>query len=157
MNVSFMLRAGFMLGAVRTLWIGIEHLAGARSVHLEWVETSYGLFLFAGAPLTWFFLLRNRQQCVPPLELNGLLKTSLGAGFISGLIHVGVFALYTEVLNPHYLDAFISWNAEHSSNTIEIANREFRLPAFLDVLLIHPILLNPITAFLVHLAVRSQK
>ena len=156
MNTSLMLRAGLLLGAIRTVWIAVEHLVGARSIHLEWVEPSYGLFLFVGAPLTWFFLLRDRNQSTQPLSVREILIAGLGAGLLSGLIHVGVFALYTEVLYPDYLDAFISWNAENSSNTFEIANREFRLPAFLDILLVHPILTNPITALLVHLAVRTK-
>ena len=157
MNASLMLRAGLLLGALRTLWIAVEHLVGARSTHLEWVEPSYGLFLFVGAPLTWFFHLRDRNQSTQPQSVKEILTAGLGAGLLSGLIHVGVFALYTEVLNPDYLDAFISWNAENSSNTLEIANREFRLPAFLDILLVHPILTNPVTALLVHLAVRAKK
>ena len=157
MNTSLMLLAGLLLGAIRTVWIAVEHLVGARSNHLEWVEPSYGLFLFVGAPLTWFFLLRDRNQSAQPLSVREILIAGLGAGLLSGLIHVGVFALYTEVLNPDYLDAFISWNAENSSNTLEIANREFRLPAFLDILLVHPILINPVTALLVHLAVRAKK
>jgi len=152
-----MLRAGLLLGAVRTLWIAVEHLVGARSTHLEWVEPSYGLFLFVGAPLTWFFLLRDRNQSAQPQSVKEILTAGLGAGLFSGLIHVGVFALYTEVLNPDYLDAFISWNAENSSNTFEVANREFRLPAFLDILLIHPLLFAPITALAISLTGRIKK
>ena len=157
MNTSLMLRAGLVLGAVRTVWIAVEHLVGARSTHLEWIEPSYGLFLFVGAPLAWCFLLHDRNQSAQPLGNKEILAAGLGAGLLSGLIHVGVFVLYTEVLNPDYLDAFISWNAENSSNTLEIANREFRLPAFLDILLVHPIVINPVTAMLVHLAFRAKK
>ena len=157
MNTSLMLRAGLVLGTLRTVWIAVEHLVGARSTHLEWVEPSYGLFLFVGAPLTWFFLLRDDNKSAQPQGVKEILTAGLGAGLLSGLIHVGVFALYTEILNPDYLDAFISWNAENSSNTFEIANREFRLPAFLDILLVHPILINPVTALLVHLSVRAKK
>ncbi|MDG1673999.1 MAG: hypothetical protein P8H88_00990, partial [Flavobacteriales bacterium] len=120
MNTSLMLRAGLLLGAVRTLWVAVEHLVGARSTQLEWVEPSYGLFLFVGAPLTWFFLLRDHNKSAQPQGVKEILTAGLGAGLLSGLIHVGVFALYTEILNPDYLDAFISWNAENSSNTSEI-------------------------------------
>ena len=157
MNTSLMLRAGLLLGAVRTVWVAVEHLVGARSTHLEWVEPSYGLFLFVGAPLTWFFLLLDRNPHAQPLSVKEILTAGLGAGLLSGLIHVGVFALYTEVLNPDYLDAFISWNAENSSNTFEVANREFRLPAFLDILLIHPLLFAPITALAISLTGRIKK
>ena len=155
--VSFGIKAGLAHGCLRTLWMATEHLAGARSAHLEWVEPSYGLFLFVGTPLTWFILLRSRDRSAHPMSIKEILTAGLGAGLLSGLIHVGVFALYTDVLNPDYLDAFISWNVENSSNTMEIANREFRLPAFLDILLVHPILINPIVALLVHLAVRAKR
>ena len=79
MNTSLMLRAGLLLGAIRTVWIAVEHLVGARSNHLEWVEPSYGLFLFVGAPLTWFFLLRDRNQCAQPLSVKEILIAGLGA------------------------------------------------------------------------------
>ena len=149
MNTSLMLRAGLMLGAVRTVWIAVEHLVGARSTHLEWIEPSYGLFLFVGAPLTWFLLLRDHKRGLntQPLSIKEILTVGLGAGLLSGFINVGVFACYTEVLNPNYLGAFIAWNAENSSNTFEIANREFRLPAFLDILLVHPTITNPLLAW----------
>ena len=75
----------------------------------------------------------------------------VGAGLISGSIRVLTFYAYTRWINPEYLDAFIAWNVDHSSNTFEIANREFRLPAFLDILLVHPVIFNPIAASLVNL------
>ena len=147
---SFALRAGLALGLLRAVWITVEHLVGARTIHLEWVEPSYGLYLLIGVPLTWVLLLRGKlgAQGQGPQTLKELLLAGLGAGLVSGLIHVGVFALYTEVLNPDYLDAFVSWNVDNSSNTFEVANREFRLPAFLDILLVHPLIANPLFALL---------
>ena len=59
-------------------------------------------------------------------------------------------------MNPNFLDAFIAWNAENSSNSFDVANREFRLPGFLDILLIHPVIFNPIAASLVTLAMTKS-
>jgi len=143
---SLSLRAGLLLGALRTVWMAVEHLAGIRTTHLDWVEGSYGLFLLVGAPLLWAVLLAPVQRGPSPLALRDLMVTGLGAGVISGLIHVAVFWTYTEFLHPEFLDAFIAWNAENSSNTLDIAEREFRLPAFLDILFVHPLLFNPLTA-----------
>lgn len=148
-----MIRAGLLLGALRAVWMAAEHLIGARTTHLEWVEPSYGLFLFVGTPLVWaWFLLANRT----PWGLRDLLVMGVGAGVISGAIHVGLFSLYTEWLNPEYLDEFIQWNAANSSNTFDVADREFRLPAFLDILMVHPILFNPIVAVVVHTVLRKR-
>ena len=159
MTTPLFLRAGLVLGGVRTAWIVSEHLIGARSTHLEWVEPSYGLWLLVGAPATWFFLLRAHTKSCPtaPPTLKFLAATGLGAGLISGLIHAGVFWVDTTFVSPQYLDAFIAWNVENSTNTFDVANREFRLPAFLDILLVHPLLLNVITAPTVYLLVRIQK
>lgn len=156
MNLQFTLRAGLTLGLLRSAWIAAEHVTGIRAEHLELVEPSYGCYLFLGAPLAWLYLLRSTPPNRPSLSLKGILLASAGAGAVAGAVNVLTFWLYTDLLNPEYLDAFIQWNVSESSNTFEIANREFRLPAFLDILVIHPLLLNPATAGLVSLALPSR-
>ena len=157
MNHQFTLRAGLTLGLLRSAWIAVEHFTGIRTTHLELVEPSYGLYLFLGAPLAWLYLLRSNRFNRPSLSLKGLLPAAVVAGAVAGAVNVLTFWLYTELLNPAYLDAFIEWNVSESSNTYEIANREFRLPAFLDILVMHPLLLNPATAALVLVAVRNRE
>ena len=159
MTTPLFLRAGLVLGAVRTAWIVSEHLIGARSTHLEWVEPSYGIWLLVGAPATWIFLLRayTKSCTTAPPTLKSLAATGLGAGLISGLIHAGVFWVDTTFVSPQYLDAFIAWNVENSTNTLDVANREFRLPAFLDILLVHPLATCPITAVAVSLVLPKTR
>ena len=157
MNLQFILRAGLTLGLLRSVWVAVEHFTGIRTTHLELVEPSYGLYLFLGAPLAWLYLLRSNRFNRPSLSLKGLLPAAVGAGAVAGAVNVLTFGLYTELLNPAYLDAFIQWNVSESSNTYEIANREFRLPAFLDILVMHPLLLNTATAALVLVAVRHRE
>lgn len=144
------LRGGLLLGLLRVTWMAVEHLLGFRTTHLEWVEPSYGTFLLVGTPLVWGFLEQERRQTphLPPLRMTQTLAAGILAGLVSSPIHVASFWIYTEFLNPNFLDAFIAWNAENSTNTFEIANREFRLPGFLDILLIHPLIFNPIAASL---------
>ena len=153
MILRLALRAGLMLGLLRAVWMAMEHLLGFRTTHLEWVEPGYGTFLLVGTPLVWVLLWRERRQTphLPPLRLTQALAAGLLAGLVSGPIHVATFWIYTEFLNPNFLDAFVAWNAENSSNSIDVANREFRLPGFLDILLIHPVLFNPIAASVVTL------
>ena len=146
------LRAGILLGLLRAVWMAVEHLLGFRTTHLEWVEPGYGTFLLIGTPLVWAFLWRDRRlhsPNLPPLRLTQALGAGFLAGLVSGPIHVATFWIYTEFLNPNFLDAFIAWNAENSSNSFDVANREFRLPGFLDILLVHPVIFNPIAAALV--------
>ena len=153
------LRAGLLLGLLRAVWMAVEHLLGFRTTYLEWVEPGYGTFLLVGTPLVWAFLWRERRKTphLPPPRLTHALGAGLLAGLVSGPIHVATFWIYTEFLNPNFLDAFVAWNAENSSNSFDVANREFRLPGFLDILLVHPVIFNPIAAALVHLAVRAKK
>jgi hypothetical protein len=140
------IRAGLGLGALRAAWMLGEHLMGARTMHLEWIEPSYGLYLLLGSPLLWFALLLPTQRKHPPLSWRALFMNGLGAGLLAGMINVALFWTYTEWLNPQYLDGFIRWNVEHSTNTLEVAQREFRLPAFLDILILHPLLVHPLIA-----------
>lgn len=154
MTLRLGLRAGVLLGLLRAAWMAMEHLLGFRTTHLEWVEPSYGAFLLVGTPLVWTFCWRDRQlhsPSLPPLHLTQALAAGLLAGLVSGPIHVASFWVYTEFLDPNFLDAFVAWNAEHSSNSFDLANREFRLPGFLDILLVHPVIFNPIAATLVNL------
>ena len=150
MSLRLGLRAGLLLGLLRTIWMAVEHLLGCRTAHLEWVEPSYGTFMLVGTPLVWVMLLRSNRRIpdLPPPKRPQTLASGLVAGLVSGCIHIATFAIYTEWLNPSFLDAFIAWNVEHSANTFDVANREFRLPAFLDILVLHPILFNPIFASL---------
>ena len=145
------LRAGLLLGLLRAVWMAVEHLLGFRTTHLEWVEPGYGTFLLVGTPLVWALLWGERRQTphLPPLRLTQALAAGLLAGLVSGPIHVATFWIYTEFVNPNFLDAFVAWNAENSSNSFDVANREFRLPGFLDILLVHPVIFNPIAAALV--------
>ena len=151
MTLRLGLRAGLLLGILRAVWMAVEHLLGFRTTHLEWVEPGYGTFLLVGTPLVWAFLCRERRQTphLPPPRLTQALAAGLLAGLVSGPIHVASFWIYTEFLNPNFLDAFVTWNAENSSNSFDVASREFRLPGFLDILLVHPIIFNPIAASLV--------
>lgn len=152
MTLRLGLRAGLLLGLLRAVWMAVEHLLGFRTTHVEWVEPGYGTFLLVGTPLVWAFLWHERRQMphLPPLRLTQVLAAGLLAGLVSGPIHVATFWMYTEFLNPNFLDAFVAWNVENSSNSFDIANREFRLPGFLDILLVHPVLFNPIAASLVN-------
>ena len=118
----------------------------------RWVEPGYGTFLLLGTLLVWAFLWRERQlhsHSLPPLRLAQAIGAGFLAGLVSGPIHVASFWIYTELLNPNFLNAFVAWNAENSSNSFDVANREFRLPGFLDILLVHPVIFNPIAAALV--------
>lgn len=149
-SLKLSVKAGLALGTLRGFWIMVEHLAGIRTDHLESVELSYGIFLSLGTLFVWWRFLHVDSQD-PHLTSRDLLIGGVGAGLFSGAIHVLTFYAYTRWINPEYLDAFIAWNVDHSSNTFEIANREFRLPAFLDILLVHPVIFNPIAASLVNL------
>lgn len=158
MTLRLGLRAGLMLGLLRAVWMAVEHFLGFRTLHLEWIEPSYGTFLLVGTPLVWSFLWRERQQTphLPSLRLPQALAAGLLAGLVSGPIHLTTFWIYTEFLNPDFLDAFVAWNVKNSSNSFDLANREFRLPGFLDILLVHPVSFNPIAASLVTLAMTKS-
>ena len=150
----FALRAGITLGILRILWMACEHLVGIRTTHLDWVEPSYGVYLLAGVPLTWLALFK----LAPPSShrLHHLFASGLLAGALSGMTQALAFWAYTSWINPAFLDDFIQWNVAHSSNTFEVANRAFRLPAFLDVLLGHPLLQSPVLACLLGRALRPK-
>ena len=78
MSLRLGLRAGLLLGLLRTIWIAFEHLLGVRTEHLEWVEPSYGTFLIVGTPLVWVMLWRSTaySQSSPPNRTE-----TLGAGY----------------------------------------------------------------------------
>ena len=159
MSLRLGLRAGLLLGLLRTIWMAVEHLLGVRTEHLKWVEPSYGTFLLVGIPLVWVMLWRSTRHIpnLPPPKRTETLGAGLLAGLVSGCIHVASFALYTEWFNPKFLDAFITWNVEHSSNTLDIATSEFRLPGFLDILLMHPLIINLFAVATINLLLRNQR
>ena len=68
----------------------VEHLAGIRTDHLESVELSYGIFLSLGTLFVWWRLLHVDSQG-PHLTSRDLLMGGVGAGLISGAIHVLTF------------------------------------------------------------------
>ena len=135
MSLRLGLRAGLLLGLLRTIWMAVEHLLGVRTEHLEWVEPSYGTFLIVGTPLVWVMLWRSTRHIpnLPPPNRTETLGAGLLAGLVSGCIHIASFALYTEWFNTKFLDAFIV-ERRARLNTLDIANRQFRLPNFLDIL-----------------------
>ena len=62
------LRAGLAVGVLRAFWVAVEHVAGVRTAHLEWVEPSYGVFLLVGVPAVWVGAVqeppkRGRARC----------------------------------------------------------------------------------------------
>ena len=68
-------------------------------------------------------------------------------GLLSGLFHTALHGVYATWVNPDYLDAFATWNANTTSNTLEVARREFSLPGFMDVLVGHQLFLNLVMAW----------
>lgn len=138
------LRMGFAVGMVRAIWVAAEHVTGVRTDHLEWVEPSYGTFLLLGVPAVWVALLRIRRgdaDCDAAWWAVGLF-----AGLLSGLFHTALHGAYATWVNPDYLDAFATWNANTTANTLEVARREFSLPGFMDVLVGHQLFLNLVMA-----------
>lgn len=75
-------------------------------------------------------------------------------------------SVLTRLLEETGMEAVTKWgkptymhagrNVAHSSNTFEVANRAFRLPAFLDVLVGHPLLQSPALACLLGRALRPK-
>ena len=81
MSLRLGLRAGLLLGLLRTLWMAVEHLLGIRTDHLEWVEPSYGTFLIVGTPLVWVMLWRSTRH-IPSLPPPKRIQT-LGSGLLA--------------------------------------------------------------------------
>ena len=134
------LRAGLAVGVLRGIWVAVEHGAGVRTAHLEWVEPSYGLFLLVGVPAVWVALSRNRQSAVE--RDAAWWAVGLTAGLLAGLLHTVIHGAYAAWVNPDYLESFASWNAATTANTLEVARREFSLPGFMDVLVGHQLAVN---------------
>ena len=134
------LRTGLAVGVLRGIWVAVEHVAGIRTAHLEWVEPSYGVFLLVGVPAVWVTLPRIRQSAV---ERDGAWwAVGLTAGLLAGLLHTAMHGAYSTWVNPDYLESFASWNAATTANTLEVARREFSLPGFMDVLVGHQLAVN---------------
>ena len=136
---------GFTVGMVRAIWVAAEHVTGVRTVHLEWVESSYGTFLLLGVPAVWVALSRTGRKAVE--RDAAWWAVGLTAGLLSGLLHTALHGAYATWVNPDYLDAFATWNANTTSNTLEVARREFSLPGFMDVLVGHQLFLNLVMAW----------
>ena len=134
------LRAGLAVGVLRALWVAVEHVAGVRTAHLEWVEPSYGVFLLLGVPAVWVALSRTRRRAAEGDA--AWWAVGLTAGLLAGLLHTAIHGAYAAWINPDYLESFASWNAATTANTLEVARREFSLPAFMDVLVGHQLALN---------------
>jgi len=134
------LRAGLAVGALRALWVAVEHVAGVRTAHLEWVELSYGLFLLLGVPAVWVALSRTRRRAADGKA--AWWAVGLTAGLLAGLLHTAIHGAYAAWVNPDYLESFAAWNAANTANTLEVARREFSLPAFMDVLVGHQLAVN---------------
>ena len=134
------LRAGLAVGVLRAFWVAVEHAAGIRSAHLEWVEPSYGVFLLVGVPAVWVVQSRTRQSAV--VRDAAWWAVGLTAGLLAGLLHTAIHGAYAAWVNPDYLESFAAWNAATTANTLEVARREFSLPGFMDVLVGHQLALN---------------
>ena len=134
------LRAGLGVGVLRSIWVAVEHVAGVRTAHLEWVESSYGVFLLVGVPAVWVALSRIRQSGVE--RDAAWWAVGLTAGLLAGLLHTAMHGAYSTWVNPDYLESFASWNAATTANTLEVAQREFSLPGFMDVLMGHQLAVN---------------
>lgn len=134
------LRAGLAVGVLRGIWVAVEHVAGVRTAHLEWVEPSYGVFLLVGVPAVWVTLSRIRQSAVE--RDAAWWAVGLTAGLLAGLLHTAMHGAYSTWVNPDYLESFASWNAATTANTLEVARREFSLPGFMDVLVGHQLAVN---------------
>jgi len=132
------LRAGLAVGVLRAFWVVVEHVAGVRTAHLEWVEPSYGVFLLVGVPAVWVALSWVRRSAAEGDAAWWAL--GLTAGLLAGLLHTAIHGAYAAWVNPDYLESFASWNAATTANSLEVARREFSLPGFMDVLVGHPIL-----------------
>ena len=142
MTLSFRLglRAGFAVGVLRAFWVAAEHFAGIHTAHLEWVEPSYGVFLLVGVPAVWVALSRTRRSTDE--RDAAWWAVGLTAGLMAGLLHTAIHGVYAAWVNPDYLASFAVWNAANTANTLEVARREFSLPAFMDVLVGHPLAVN---------------
>ena len=134
------LRRGLDVGVLRGIWVAVEHVAGVRTAHLEWVEPSYGVFLLVGVPAVWVALSRVRRSMAA--RDATWWAVGLTAGLLAGLLHTVIHGAYAAWVNPDYLESFASWNAATSANTLEVARREFSLPAFMDVLVGHQLAVN---------------
>lgn len=134
------LRAGLAVGVLRAFWVAAEHGAGVRTAHLEWVEPSYGVFLLVGVPAVWMALSRTRRSTAE--RDAAWWAVGLTAGLLAGLLHTAMHGAYAAWVNPDYLESFASWNAATTSNTLEVARREFSLPGFMDVLVGHQLVVN---------------
>ena len=134
------LRRGLAVGVLRGIWVAVEHVAGVRTAHLGWVEPSYGVFLLVGVPAVWVALSKTRQRAA---EGNAAWwAVGLTAGLLAGLLHTAMHGAYSTWVHPDYLESFASWNAGTTANTLEVARREFSLPGFMDVLVVHQLALN---------------
>ncbi|MGB1364650.1 MAG: hypothetical protein ACPG56_08505 [Flavobacteriales bacterium] len=138
--LSMGLRAGFAVGVLRAFWVAAEHFAGIHTAHLEWVEPSYGVFLLVGVPAVWVALSKTRRRAADGKA--AWWAVGLTAGLLAGLLHTAMHGAYSTWVNPDYLESFASWNAATTANTLEVARREFSLPAFMDVLVGHPLAVN---------------
>ena len=134
------LRAGLAVGVLRGIWVAVEHVAGVRTAHLEWVEPSYGVFLLVGVPAVWVALSRIRR--ITAERDAAWWAVGLTAGLLAGLLHTAMHGAYATWVNPDYLESFASWNAATTANTLEVARREFSLPGFMDVLVGHQLAVN---------------
>ena len=139
------LRMGFAVGMVRAIWVAAEHVTGVRTVHLEWVEPSYGTFLLLGVPAVWVALSRTGRKAVE--RDAAWWAVGLTAGLLAGLLHTAIHGAYAAWVNPDYLESFASWNAATTANSLEVARREFSLPGFMDVLVGHQLFLNLVMAW----------
>ena len=134
------LRAGLAVGVLRGIWVAVEHVAGVRTAHLEWVEPSYGVFLLVGVPTAWVALSKTNRSSVG--RDAAWWAVGLTAGLLAGLLHTAMHGAYATWVNPGYLESFASWNAATTANTLEVARREFSLPGFMDVLVGHQLAMN---------------
>jgi len=104
------LKYGLITGAGVCLWIMGEFLLGFHTTRLE-IGAYSGYFSCVIPLTTLFLLLKGRRDAAPDgrLGLWSGVKSGLHAAFISGVIVYGFMLVYSNFINPGWLDHALEW------------------------------------------------
>ncbi|MDI1334876.1 MAG: DUF4199 domain-containing protein [Lacunisphaera sp.] len=121
------LKYGLTAGAGVCLWTLGEFLLGFHTTRLA--IGAYSGFLAGVIPLVTLFLLLKAKRAASPdgrLTLWPGVKSGLHAAFISGVIVYGFMFLYSNFINPGWMDHALDWRVARlrADGVTEIAIRD---------------------------------